>query len=164
MTLKRKISEEKAKMKLYLVRHGEAVSEQTDPQRPLSPQGREQAQRVASLAKDQGIFVRRIYHSGKKRAEETAQIFQSVLNLKCPSIAKDFLSPNAPIDQMYYEILRATEDLMIVGHMPFLSRLTSKLVSGTEDKEMVAFKTGTLVALEKRNDKKWQVLFSFSPS
>jgi len=155
--------EKNSKMKLYLVRHGEAVSEQSDFKRPLSPRGREEVKKVAGLVKDKALAVKAIYHSGKKRAEETAKIIQSVLNLQCPFLAKDSLSPNDPVDKIYQEIIKMTEDSLIVGHMPFLSRLTSKLVLGTEAKEIVGFKTGTMVALEKIGDKKWQVLFSVSP-
>jgi len=150
-------------MKLYLVRHGEAVSEEVDLARPLSRKGREQISKLAHLLKPRVMDVRLIYHSGKKRARETAKILQNVLNIQCPLTAKDFLSPDDPVDKIYNEILQGQDNLMIVGHMPFLSRLTSKLVLGSENKEIIGFKTGTMVALEKLNNEQWQVIFSVSP-
>ena len=44
-------------MKLYLVQHGQAVSKEEDPERPLSEQGREDVRRVATRLGEAGVRV-----------------------------------------------------------------------------------------------------------
>ena len=61
-------------MKLYLVQHGNSLSKEEDPECPLSPQGERDVGNVAHFLESAGITVRKIFHSGKKRAEQTAQI------------------------------------------------------------------------------------------
>ena len=59
-------------MKLYLVQHGEAVSESVDPARPLTEQGRQAAQRVAAFAARLKLEAHQIRHSGKTRDKRYA--------------------------------------------------------------------------------------------
>ena len=66
-------------MKLYLVQHGEAVSEEEIPERPLSDKGRLDAQRLLSLIARAGVRVARVVHSPKTRARDTAVLFARVL-------------------------------------------------------------------------------------
>ncbi|MFQ5692779.1 MAG: histidine phosphatase family protein, partial [Nitrospinota bacterium] len=44
-------------MRLYLIRHGEAASAEADAKRPLTPKGREQAERVARFLRPLGLSV-----------------------------------------------------------------------------------------------------------
>ena len=62
-------------MKLYLVQHGEACAEDVDPERPLTAQGRADVERLAAFLQQAGIQVGRVIHSGKLRAEQTAEPF-----------------------------------------------------------------------------------------
>ena len=59
-------------MKLYLQQHGEAVSKDLDPERPLTGQGTEDVQRIARALKAAGVEITRAIHSGKLRAQQTA--------------------------------------------------------------------------------------------
>ena len=52
-------------MRLYLVQHGEARTEQEDPERPLTARGVADVRRVAGVAAAAGITAARIFHSGK---------------------------------------------------------------------------------------------------
>ena len=61
-------------MNIYLVRHGEAVSEKLDPKRPLTSSGREEVQRIGRLAAAKNVKVSAIFHSGILRAKQTAEI------------------------------------------------------------------------------------------
>ncbi len=38
---------------------------------------------------------------------------------------------------------------MVVGHLPFMGRLVSHLVAGSEDADVVAFQPGTVACLER---------------
>src|SRR3972149_1567647 len=63
-----------ALMDLWLVRHGEAVSERQDPSRPLTPEGaRAVSEIAASLAGKTGSFDL-VAASGKRRAGQTAPV------------------------------------------------------------------------------------------
>lgn len=69
-------------MELYLLQHGEATSKEVDARRPLTDRGREDVTRVGRTARAAGIRVAAIYHSGKLRAEQTAQILSEELGVK----------------------------------------------------------------------------------
>ncbi len=66
-------------MKLYLVQHAKAASKQADPQRPLTEEGRRDIQKVASFIRPLGLGLDYLWHSGKKRAAETAEILAEAL-------------------------------------------------------------------------------------
>ena len=68
-------------MSLFLVQHGKNLPKDIDPEKGLSEEGKRDVERVANEAKDNGIKVSAIRHSGKKRARETAHIFSDVLKL-----------------------------------------------------------------------------------
>ena len=55
-------------------------------------------------------------------------------------------------------------DLMIVGHLPFLGKLVALLVTGSEKNEIVEFRFGSVVCVERRDDKKWKVAWMVTPS
>lgn len=151
-------------MRLYLVRHGDAISEQADPERPLSDMGRQEVMKVARfLIKRKEPFVDLIVHSDKKRAAQTAQIFKEIFSPHSQLMEKDGLSPNDSIEGMSRMIEEVGKDFMAVGHLPYMSRLVSRLVVGEECREVVAFPTATVAALEKNADGRWNVIFSISP-
>ena len=66
-------------MPLYLVRHGEAYSEAADPDRSLTEAGKATVDGMAQLAAAFKIPVSQIFHSGKTRARQTADIFSKYL-------------------------------------------------------------------------------------
>ncbi|MEE8182996.1 MAG: phosphohistidine phosphatase SixA, partial [Thermoplasmata archaeon] len=107
-------------MKVYLVRHADPKSEAEDPERSLSELGEQQADRVGRFALDAGVRVNQIRHSGKKRAEETAEIIGKHLS---PSEGVLPISGIAPTDDVVpaAETLASEEDdIMLVGHLPFM--------------------------------------------
>jgi phosphohistidine phosphatase SixA len=62
-------------MRAYLVQHGEAHPEEVSPERELTPRGRSDVERVATLLANGGVRVAKVYHSGKTRARQTAELF-----------------------------------------------------------------------------------------
>ena len=66
-------------MEVYLVQHGEAKREEEDPARPLTGRGKREAEGVARAAERAGLAPAEILHSGKRRAQETAEIFAARL-------------------------------------------------------------------------------------
>lgn len=67
-------------MKLYLMRHGEALSPQQDPERGLTDNGKLKISHVANHLKEMGVTFKHIFHSKKKRARETAEIIIKIVS------------------------------------------------------------------------------------
>ncbi len=147
-------------MKLYLVQHGEAKPESEDPERSLTERGREEVERVARAAEKLGIQPSRIYHSGKKRAKQTAEIFGD--SVKKPPEASTGLNPNDDVRAWEDRVSEETEELMIIGHLPFLEKLASFLITGKETFRPVFFRYGAIVCLE-RKEEGWGVRWILTP-
>lgn len=62
-------------MKLYLVQHGEAKRKEEDPSRPLTNKGIKDAEKVAKYISKLEVKAKKIFHSGKLRAKQTAEIY-----------------------------------------------------------------------------------------
>ena len=86
-------------MKLYLAQHGEALSRQEDPERPLSEQGVQDVRAVAAFLGDAGIKLARVWHSGKRRAEQTAEILARVVLSGGRAEVIEGISPNDPVGE-----------------------------------------------------------------
>jgi len=134
-------------MEVYLVRHGEAMSEAADPQRPLSARGRQEVRRVGAVAARMGLRPLEIRHSGKRRAAETAEIFAEALGLRDAVVAASGLAPNDDVWPIAAAFATASHPVMLVGHLPFLSRLTSLLLVGDPDRPLVQFPMSSIVCL-----------------
>ena len=149
-------------MELYLVRHGAARSAQEDPARPLSEQGQDEADRVARTAARCGMRGVRIHHSGKLRAQQTAEILARHLS---PPEAPTPLAGLAPNDDPHIArrvIEEASGALMLVGHLPHLARLTALLLTGQDDSERFVFESAALAGL-RRAEAGWRLRFLISP-
>jgi len=149
-------------MYLYLIRHGDALSGSPDRERLLSERGKEETKKVAKFLKGTGIEVKTIYHSGLKRAEETAEIIVKILETKA-AVKKSGLAPDDLVLLISEEILKREEDLMIVGHMPHLSNLASKLLVGREEADLIDFRKSAALALEKKFDGPWRIQWFITP-
>ena len=143
-------------MRLYLVQHGEAKSKEQDPQRHLTDKGLQDVQKAADFIRPL-VTVGAMWHSGKARAAQTAEILASTITVSQGALQRDGLAPNDPIDRIAKELSSLDEDVMIVGHMPFLGKLVSVLVAGDESANVVAFQQGGMVCLERDDDKTWRV-------
>jgi phosphohistidine phosphatase len=150
-------------MRLYLVQHGKALPEEQDPQRPLAPEGRQEAEKVAHFLKPLGLTVARVWHSGKARAWQTAQIYAEVLTVGQELTARDGLNPNDDVAPLRDELAIAAEDTMLVGHMPFVDKLAALLLTGRESPSVIAFKNAGVVCLGRTEDSRWQVEWIITP-
>ena len=149
-------------MKVYFVRHGEAVSSGVDPKRPLSEQGLADVRKVASFIEPLKISVEHIWHSGKLRAAQTAEVMTSVVVVKDYS-AHESLGPNDDVKIIAEELEAYDTDLMIVGHLPFLAYLTSLLVASKETANVVAFDAGSIACLNRGDPGRWQIEWMITP-
>lgn len=150
-------------MKLYLVQHGEALSKDVDPGRPLSPQGADEVDRIAEFLRKTGLTVDKVYHSGKMRAHQTAEIFGELLLISGEVEVIDGINPNDPVQGFSIKAYQFKQDTMVVGHLPFMAKMVSYLVTGNEDSNIVAYKPGSVVCLQQDQEEHWQVQWMVRP-
>ena len=135
-------------MRLYLVQHGEARPQAVSPERELSPQGRLDVERLAGFLGSRGVRAVRVYHSGKTRARQTAEILAAHL---APGTAPEVLAglnPNDPVRPVAAQARAWNEDTLLAGHQPFMGRLATMPVADREDPQMVAFQPASIACLE----------------
>jgi len=137
-------------MNLYLMQHGQALSEQEDPARPLSEEGRRSIRASASALRRMGLHFDVIIASAKVRSRETAERVADAVGYARENIREsDAVKPSAPPEEAlaYLQEWRDSERLFIAGHMPSLAKLTALLLAGQAGSEMVAFQNGGLCTL-----------------
>ena len=144
-------------MKLYLVRHGEALAKEVDPDQSLSEAGRANVERLAAFLDRRGLRAERILHSGKARARQTAEILAKTMADAGACAARDGLAPNDPTAPIADELEGLREDTVLVGHLPFMGDLAARLVVGSEDVIVAAFRPATMVCLEHDAGSGWHV-------
>ena len=150
-------------MRIYLTQHGLAVPKDIDPDRPLSEQGREDVRRLAEFLDKAGIQVGQVLHSGKTRAEQTAEILAEALLPDGQPQAHAGLGPKDPLEKVSPEIAFWSVDTLIVGHLPYLGRLASLLLASDPDRPLLAFQPGTMACLEKDAEGHWVLAWMVRP-
>ena len=150
-------------MALYLIQHGKSLSKEQDPDQGLSAEGIAETERIANQAKDDGVTVSQIRHSVKTRARQTAEIFAGALN---PKQGIREVSGIKPLDDVaeYAANIDPVENIMLVGHLPFMERLTSFLITGSIDKPVFKFQNSGIVCLDKDPEAQaWVIRWALMP-
>jgi phosphohistidine phosphatase len=150
-------------MRVYLVRHGKAKPVEEDSNCSLTDKGHDEVTRVAEFLACQRITVSLIQHSGKARAEETAHIFATHLRAATGPSHTTGLDPEDDPAGTANFLKVYTDDILIVGHLPHLERLTSLLLTGSTDCRPVRFPNGAVVCLEKEDDGTWSLVWAIVP-
>jgi phosphohistidine phosphatase len=118
---------------------------------------------VAARLGDSGIQVTRIWHSGKQRAVQTAKILaKKVLSGRKTELIKG-ISPNDPVAEFASDADVWHEDILVVGHLPFMSRLVSLLTIHDAEHELVHFTPGSIVCLEREDAHHWVIAWMLRP-
>jgi len=130
-------------MPMYFVQHGKAVAKEVDPDRPLSEGGRREVERVGACLRHMGLTPRGIYHSGKTRARQTAEILSTEVGLDHTSRLEG-MNPNDDV-VTFAEVL--ADDSMYVGHLPHMGKLVSYLIAGDEIAGVISFSNGGVVCV-----------------
>ncbi len=150
-------------MRIYLVQHGLAKDASEDAARPLSDQGREDVTRCAGFL---SLFEKprpvKILHSGKLRAEQTAEMFAEAWGGIAVERTLD-LSPNDDPSVWSAHLASMSADVMLVGHLPHMQRLAGLLLCGDPSREAVHLRNGGVVCMEKR-ESGWSVLWQVNPT
>jgi len=103
----------------------------------------------------------KVYHSGKRRAHQTAEIIANSLNV--PIESSRGLNPLDDVREWAERVRKETKDLMIVGHLPFLEKLTSLLLCDNENARSVVFRYGAIVCLDRKENGGWAVRWILTP-
>jgi phosphohistidine phosphatase len=143
-------------MDIYLIQHAESIPEKEDPSRPLSDEGKVTMERVGALAALLKIKPDFIFHSEKLRAKQTAEMLARHLGLSDKLRERKGLGPLDPVATVVQwlndEAAKGLVGLAIVGHLPFLDKLASVLITGKEEFGPVSFQNGAIVKLVPRPD------------
>ena len=146
-----------------MVQHAEAKPQAEDPARPLSEKGQEDIRRVANFIKAKGIEVSKIFHSGKLRAKQTAEaLAEGISSAGGVEQAEGLASLDDPGIWMN-RLKEELEDLVLVGHLPYLSKLAGLLLAGDPERKVVEFRNGGVVCLERDEDGNWSVGWVLTP-
>ena len=135
-------------MSILLVQHGEAKGKAEDPERSLTEVGIRNTKKMAAWLSKQGIDIAEIQHSGKKRAAQTADIFANRLAPSRGVNAVPGLNPNDDVVSYAKQISLNGETILVVGHLPFIAKMASFLLSGNSEKSIVSFVNSGVVCLE----------------
>jgi phosphohistidine phosphatase len=113
-------------MRIYLVRHGDAVPEEdagSDRDRWLSPRGREAARILGRLLREQNLAPDAILSSPLPRAVQTAELLAHSLDYIGTIVSLRCLEPGAHPRVAAGHIATAGGTVIVVGHEPTISAL-----------------------------------------
>jgi len=151
-------------MALFLVQHGRSLPKEKDPDQGLTEEGMAEVKRIAGVAAGYKVRVSRIKHSGKKRAKQTAEALASALAPEGGVEESRGLSPMDDVSAVARE-LRTEDNLMFVGHLPFMEKLTSYLITGSPDSLIFKFQNGGIVCLDKTAESPlWFIKWALMPN
>ncbi len=150
-------------MNLYLVRHATAVSELEDPMRGLSAEGIADIEAVAAMVARSGASPVRILQSGKKRASETAEILAKHLGFEGAVEEAEGLDPMDLTDTWLDHVDSSDEDLMLVGHMPYMGKFAALLTTGNKERDFLEFTTATVLCLKRGGRGAWYIGWMVTP-
>jgi phosphohistidine phosphatase len=150
-------------MNLYLVRHAEAAAKEIDPERKLTEEGVRQADALGRIIAALQLQPKEIWHSPKPRATQTAQAIATAIGASHNAFIRDGLLPDDPVKPIARFLREFPDDVMIVGHDPFLGRLASKLLAGKSSLGVVDLDKAGLIQLTRMPDQRWRIMQMLSP-
>ncbi len=150
-------------MLLYLVQHAEAKRKEEDPLQGLTERGLQDITKVGAYLEKQNLAVSKIFHSGKTRALQTAQVLGERLRPTKGITEIDGLAPMDEPEIWKGRIPQVSEDIVLVGHLPHLGRLASLLLCGDKEKNIIDFRMGGMVCLKRFEDGHWAVEWMVVP-
>ena len=150
-------------MLLYLVQHGEAESQEKNPARGLTDKGMRDVRTVSATVQKMKLRVSQIFHSGKTRASQSAQIIANYLKPEKGVSETDGLAPMDDPTIWAERVSGMSEDIMLVGHLPHLAKLAGLLLCEEKVRMIIDFKMGGMVCLQRFDDGRWAVEWIIVP-
>ncbi len=144
-------------MNIYIVQHG--LSEKgSSGKKVLTKDGIEKVELIAGVAAGYGVKIDKIIHSGKIRAKQTAEL----ISKKFGNVQFKESTGLKPLDSVENFRDKIEANLMIVGHLPYLNRLVSYLVTGNIDKKIFDLQNGGILCLNN-DEGEWVIKWGFMP-
>lgn len=142
-------------MNLFILRHAPAAERDSsgrdkDSDRPLTEKGREVLSSTAKGMLALDLSFDRVLTSPFARARQTAEIIAKELHAKQHPTPTEHLSPNGSPKALIEQINRLqprVQNMLLVGHEPYLSQLIALLVAGNTNASF-ELKKGGLAKLE----------------
>jgi phosphohistidine phosphatase len=142
-------------MNLYLLRHGiasepEPAGVQPDADRPLTAKGENRLRTAVRAMEKLELSFDLILSSPFLRAKQSAEIVARNFKSRKKTVLSDDLTPAGNPRWLIQELNRfrpRPENVLLVGHEPYLGRLVALLAAGNTSLE-VDFKKGGLCKLE----------------
>ena len=149
-------------MSVFLVQHGLSLPKLEGPEKGLSEKGREETLKIAEVAAGYGVKISQIFHSGKKRAEQTALIMAETL---CPGLGPEQMANISPMDDVtgLGKRLNPNSNHMVVGHLPYMEKLVAYLTTGREAPKVLKFQNSGIVCLDQ-DDSGWFIRWTLNPN
>jgi len=140
-----------------------AAPKEVDPERSLTEEGLRDMQKITRFIKPLNLCVDYLWHSGKKRAVQTAEVLAKVIKVNKTPTVHEGLGPTDDVTVLRTELASVANDIMIVGHLPFLGGLASLLLSDCELTNIVTFKNAGVVCLNCYDKDKWRIDWMVTP-
>jgi phosphohistidine phosphatase len=154
-------------MKLYFVRHADALPGADDALRSLSPRGRQESEKIGRCLAQLGTRFDKAFSSPLLRASSTAELILKA----CPLARKgklamvDFLL-NETCQADFKEWLKGLTGVggvLLVGHEPSISKRVRKLLK-IDLPEAFEFPKAGVACVETEDGRRGRLLFFISPS
>ena len=149
-------------MKIYLIRHGEAVSAAEDEKRPLSENGFLEVRKVAQFLAANAIHVEHIYHSGILRAAQTAEALAKGVHLEQVEVLSGLL-PDDDVKPIATTCNHWEKDAILVSHLPFLGKLVVEILFGRQGQPFFEFQAASIICLERVVPFFWNISWCIHP-
>lgn len=134
------------------MRHGEAAQTSQNSEQVLTLNGRTGIENLAKRLNGKNLQLAQVFHSGKARAQQTADIICSAL---CPGVTPRILDNIKPDDNpaaILPEIYGWNENSLITSHLPFIPHLVTLLTATNVHLNSINYDPGTFICLEKINN------------
>lgn len=148
---------------IVLAHHGRALGREVDPTQPLSESGRAASRKLALAVAARGVQPDAIWHSGKFRARQTAELFLATCHPGAAFSVARGLQPTDPPRVIHDRLETGDRSILIVGHMPHLGRLLRVLCGELPDSLAIDFPLHGCVALEPQRAR-WKELWRLDES
>ena len=138
-------------MKLYFLRHADALPGEDDVARPLSPLGRKQSRKVGRFLKGAGVDFDAAWSSPLDRAVQTAEIVMDLCGSARLSITEALVNEVSP--SRFDRWLRGIPpgmNVLLVGHAPSLAERV-RAILGAENAAAISLPKAGLACVATEN-------------
>lgn len=149
-------------MELFLMQHGKAKPGEQDYEKSLTDTGIAESTHMALWSAAREIRVDEIWHSGKKRAAQTAAIVGEKMRPVPEIKTMQGLNPKDDVRLIVPVLEASSHNIMLVGHLPFLGRLAGLLIAGDPDQSLIGFRNSGITCLG-RVEKGWEIKWVIIP-